>query len=120
MKRRALLLLAVVTLTTASVSAGVASARVESVHKTVTIHIEDNSFDPAALDIAEGTTVRWINDGRNTHNVTPNRGRNFGSDNLKPGRSYVHTFPDAGTFAYYCEYHGDKGGVDMSGVIVVK
>ena len=30
---------------------------------------------PADFAIEEGTTVRWINDGRNNHNVTPTRGR---------------------------------------------
>jgi hypothetical protein len=59
------------------------------------------------VDIAEGTTVRWVNDGRNTHNVTPSTGSApYGSGNLKPGKSYVRTFADAGTFAYYCTLHG--------------
>lgn len=97
-------LLAAVGLT--SVASARPVERVEAVRQTVTIHIRDNSFDPPSLDITEGTTVRWVNDGRNNHNVTPSRGRYFGSDNLKPGRSYVHTFPDAGTFAYYCTLHG--------------
>ncbi len=79
--------------------------RVASVHKTVTIHIRDNLFSPSALNVEAGTTVRWINDGRNTHNVTPSTGK-YGSGNLKPGKSYVRTFPDAGTFAYYCTLHG--------------
>ena len=68
--------------------------RAPTVHKTVTIHIRDNFFDPAATNIAAGTTVRWINDGRNTHNVTPATGKEYGSPDLKPGRSYVHTFDD--------------------------
>ncbi len=76
-----------------------AERRVEAVRKTVTIHIGDNLFTPPSLNVAEGTTVRWINDGRNTHNVTPVSGRNDGSPDLKPGHSYVHTFADAGTFA---------------------
>lgn len=113
MIRRAAPVLLVTALAAVGLAGGVASARVEAggervatVHKTVTIHIRDNTFNPADFAIEEGTTVRWINDGRNNHNVTPTRGRYFGSDNLKPGRSYVHTFPDAGTFAYYCTLHG--------------
>jgi hypothetical protein len=48
-----------------------------------------------------------VNDGRNTHNVTPSRGdKSDGSGNLRPGKSYVRTFDDAGTFAYYCTLHG--------------
>jgi plastocyanin len=83
-----------------------ASARGPAVHKVVTIHIRDNSFAPANVNIAEGTTVRWVNDGRNTHNVTPDTGKAYGSGKLAPGKSYVHTFPDAGAFAYYCTLHG--------------
>jgi plastocyanin len=80
--------------------------RLPSVHKVVTIHIRDNLFSPSALNVGKGTTVRWINDGRNTHNVTPDTGKAYGSGNLKPGKSYVHTFADAGSFEYYCTLHG--------------
>jgi plastocyanin len=80
--------------------------RLPSVDKVVTVHIRDNSFSPASLNVAAGTTVRWVNDGRNTHNVTPDSGADAGSGNLKPGKSYVRTFADAGTFAYYCTLHG--------------
>lgn len=96
--------LAAATLAPHAATARVA-ARVESVDRTITIHIRDNLFTPPALNIAKGTTVRWINDGRNTHNVTPSAG-GYGSGNLKPGKSYVRTFADAGTFAYYCTLHG--------------
>jgi plastocyanin len=80
----------------------------------VTVHIRDNVFEPAALRIAPGTTVRWVNEGRNRHDVTPNepkkRGGNvFGSAKLRPGQSYAHTFEDAGAFAYYCSIHGAPG-----------
>jgi plastocyanin len=85
---------------------GVASARVPAGDDVVTIHIRDNTFTPATVQIGAGTTVRWVNEGRNPHNVTPVRGRAFGSGNLKPGRSYVAEFPKAGTFAYYCTLHG--------------
>ena len=83
-----------------------AVARVRGVDQVVTIHIRDNSFSPAALNVAAGTTVRWVNDGRNTHNVTPHSGYAYRSGNLKPGKSYVHTFEDPGSFAYYCTLHG--------------
>lgn len=86
---------------------GVARVRnVRSVDQVVTVHIRDNVFAPANLNVAAGTTVRWVNDGRNTHNVTPDSGRAYGSGNLKPGKSYVHTFKDPGAFAYYCTLHG--------------
>lgn len=83
-----------------------ATSRTPAVYHLVTIHIRDNVFSPPNLDIAPGTTVKWVNDGRNTHNVTPNSGHAYGSGNLKPGKSYVHTFEKAGSFAYYCTLHG--------------
>ena len=100
--------LALLLVTAGMIAAGpTASARVAAVQDVVTVHIRDNTFVPASLNVAAGTTVRWVNDGRNTHNVTPeHRGARFGSGNLKPGRSYVRTFADAGTFAYYCTLHG--------------
>jgi plastocyanin len=103
--RRVALVLATSALVVALVPT-VAAARVKADDETVTIHIRDNTFSPPDLQIAAGTTVRWVNDGRNTHNVTPVRGRSFRSGNLKPGRSYVKTFADPGTFAYYCTLHG--------------
>jgi len=107
---RAALATVVAALAAGTLAPQAASARavgqVQLVHKTVTIHIRDNTFKPALLNVEEGTTVRWINDGRNTHNVTPARGHKYGSPDLEPGRSYVHTFPDAGTFTYYCTLHG--------------
>ncbi|HLM18874.1 MAG TPA: hypothetical protein VK549_13720, partial [Acidimicrobiia bacterium] len=48
-------------------------ARVEAPRKTVTIHVRDNSFAPANIAVEDGTTVRWINDGRNDHNVTASK-----------------------------------------------
>jgi plastocyanin len=83
-----------------------ASARVASVDRVVTIEIRDNFFAPSTLNVAPGTTVRWVNVGRNTHNVTPATGTAYGSANLTPGKTYVHTFASAGTFAYYCTLHG--------------
>ena len=62
----------------------------------VTVHIRDNVFAPANLDVEPGTTVRWVNEGRNRHNVTPEPGARSAAANLKPGKSYVRTFADAG------------------------
>jgi plastocyanin len=75
-------------------------------YQVVTIHIRDNSFNPDAISVAQGATVRWVNDGRNTHNVTSSTAGQFGSPDLKPGKSFTRTFPKAGSFAYYCTLHG--------------
>jgi plastocyanin len=86
-----------------------AAARVPAGGAVVTVHVRDNTFAPSRLAVKPGTTVRWVNEGRNRHNVTPNSGHAFGSKNLSPGQSYAFRFEDAGQFAYYCTLHGAPG-----------
>lgn len=83
-----------------------AVARVPSGDTVVTVHVRDNVFRPSILAVKPGTTVRWVNEGKNVHNVTPDSGRAFGSKNLAPGQSYAFRFKAAGQFAYYCTLHG--------------
>jgi plastocyanin len=85
------------------------SARVPSGDALVTVHVRDNTFRPARLSVRPGTTVRWVNEGRNRHNITPDSGDEFGSGNLQPGQSYAFQFESAGTFGYYCTLHGTPG-----------
>jgi plastocyanin len=86
-----------------------ASAQVPSGDDIVTVHVRDNTFRPARLSVRPGTTVRWVNEGRNRHDVTPNSGDKFGSGILLPGQSYAFQFDDAGAFPYYCTLHGAPG-----------
>jgi LPXTG-motif cell wall-anchored protein len=69
----------------------------------------DNFFDPASLTIAVGDSVTWTNDGKVAHTVTANGG-SFDSGNLNPGHSFTHTFSQAGTFRYFCQYHAGMTG----------
>ncbi len=69
-----------------------AVARVPSEDDVVTVHVRDNVFRPSNLAVKPGTVVRWVNEGRNRHNVTPDSGRAFGSRNLAPGQSYAFRF----------------------------
>ncbi|MDQ2996215.1 MAG: LPXTG cell wall anchor domain-containing protein, partial [Chloroflexota bacterium] len=39
--------------------------------------------------------------------------------NLDKGATFSQTFAKAGTFAYFCKYHGSKGGVSMAGSVAV-
>ena len=89
----------------------------------------DNKFDAQAIRINPGTTVKWTNDGRNSHNVMPAQanqdfGAKFrakfgiGTESFAPGKTYEFKFERAGTFDYYCTIHGSatKG---MIGKIIV-
>ena len=74
-----------------------------------------NTFTPSSAIIAKGDTVNWINNG-GLHNV------HFDDNSyVMPASpsgaawSVSKTFPNAGTYRYYCEIHGSPGGIGMSG-----
>jgi len=88
------------------------------VQEKATVKISSFKFEPKVLTIAPGTTVEWVNEG-GRHTVEADGGA-FKSDVLKQGDKFEHKFDKAGTFAYHCEFHGEKGGKDMAGSIVVR
>ena len=76
-------------------------------------------FFPAALTIQPGDTVRWTWGGNMVHSVTSGRSTPdgiFDSGTRRPPFVFSFTFPNAGTFDYYCVPHLDFG---MTGVITV-
>jgi plastocyanin len=84
----------------------------------VEVAIGDFSFTPKTLRVPVGTTVVWTNRGNAPHTVTADN-NSFVSDTLRNGQSFRHTFTQAGTFPYFCEFHGGPGGVGMTGVVQV-
>lgn len=89
-----------------------------AVQEKATVKISSFKFEPKVLTVAPGTTVEWVNDG-GRHTVEADNG-SFKSDVLQQGGKFEHKFDKAGTFAYHCEFHGEKGGKDMAGTIIVK
>jgi plastocyanin len=83
-----------------------------------TVKISSFKFEPKVLTVAPGTTVEWVNDG-GRHSVVADGG-SFKSDVLKQGDKFEHKFDKAGKYAYHCEFHGEKGGKDMAGTIIVR
>ena len=83
------------------------------------VDVGDNFFRPEDLEIVAGTKVTWKNNGKILHNVTPNKGKKFGTSSLGKGKSYSYTFKKPGKYAYYCSFHGSPGG-GQHGTIVVK
>ena len=84
----------------------------------VTITVTSFQFTPKTVTVTAGTTVVWFNkEGR--HTVESDTGA-FKSDVLTDGKSFEFTFTKAGRYAYHCGFHGDKGGKDMAGTVIVK
>jgi plastocyanin len=85
--------------------------------KRVTVRISNNKFEPRELTVEQGTVIEWIDEmGRHTVEADD---RSFASPELKQAERFERRFDEPGTYQYFCGYHGDKGGVDMSGVITV-
>jgi len=75
---------------------------------------KDNScFEPAEVKIDVGGTVTWTNDTIEaaSHTVTSGDVQSGGPDgkfdsSLMPvGKTFSHTFTDAGTYKYFCQIH---------------
>ena len=96
-----------------------AAAGGQAAGQTVQVDLKNFAFSPKTLTVAPGTTVVWTNSDSAAHTVTADDG-SFDSGNLNQGATFKFTFSKAGTFAYFCMYHGGKGGVGMAGQIIVK
>ena len=69
----------------------------------------DNVFAPQTLTIDAGTVVRWVNDGRNKHNVIVDikeRGDDWSSRSIRAGHEFEHQFLRPGVYGYSCTFHG--------------
>jgi len=74
-------------------------------------------FEPKKLTVTEGTTVIW-NNKEGAHIVKSDTDV-FASKTLKVGENFSYEFTKAGTYPYHCSFHGNKGGHEMAGTIVV-
>lgn len=89
----------------------------------VTVDARDNNFDPQYIEVSKGTTVRFVNQGRNDHNVLPVQQDAFTpieASDLQPDDEAEITFDEVGDFPYYCSLHGTKTAGMIGGVRVVE
>ena len=81
------------------------------------VTMADNVFQPRTARATVGSAVTWVNRGKAPHEVTAVDG-SFSSGNIAPGASYRYTPTRAGSFAYYCRYHG-TATTGMTGTLTV-
>lgn len=72
------------------------------------------SFEPKELRVKVGTTVKWVNEDFQFHNVV---GTGWYSPYLNTGNDWTKKFDKAGTYDYYCTPHR---GMGMTGKIIVE
>ncbi len=94
------------------------SAVIAGDQRSVMVTIKDFKFQPASLTIAKGTTVTFVNLDAAPHTVTSDDSK-VSSGRMEVNKTFAVTFTEPATVAYYCEFHGSKGGVDMAAKIVV-
>lgn len=102
----------------AAAPAPAAPAAAQTAPRTIAIDIGDNTFTPNKITVPLGATVVWTHKGQRPHTVTADDG-SFDSGQLQNGGTFQQTFEKAGTFPYFCQFHGGKGGEGMSGAIIV-
>src|SRR6185295_16910115 len=93
------------------------AAASRSMAEKATVKVSSFKFEPKILTVTAGTTVEWVNEG-GRHTVEADNG-SFKSDVLTDGKTFEHTFDKPGTYAYHCSFHGESGGKDMAGKIIV-
>ena len=86
---------------------------------TTLVDMLEFQYRPRTVTIRKGWTVVWLNDEAPNHTATADEGL-FDSGSMPYAGTFSFTFDEAGSFPYYCRFHGDKGGVDMAGTIVVE
>lgn len=76
------------------------------------------NFCPSRVEIAPGTTVRWINLERTSHNAWLKDSGQTEPERLFQGESWEFTFSQPGEYPYLCGPHWQQEG--MTGTVVVK
>lgn len=76
------------------------------------------TFDPRELSVDRGSAVTWTNTDMIAHTVTsgePGSPTGMFDQTVDPSKTFTFTFADAGTFDFFCNFHGS-----MVGQITVK
>ena len=97
---------------------------------TITISMKDRFFSPWRIVVQAGTTVEWMNDDTELHQVISGRtpydrdlGRPMNSGMMMWNTKYAYTFSKPGSYWYMCVIHsaldGGSGEMGMVGEVVV-
>lgn len=92
-------------------AADAATDRAVTAPAVVDVAIRDYRFEPAALTIKAGTTVRWTNhEKRTTHSVRFLGPGGIESERFFPGESWERRFDAPGRYPYSCGPHPEMAG----------
>jgi plastocyanin len=92
---------------------------------TVLVAMADNSYSPAIVRVPVGSSIVFINTGRNVHNAIAvdqswSSESTFGNIEMPSGTMTEIMFRERGAFPYYCSFHASPDGkVGMTGAVLV-
>ena len=76
----------------------------------------DNRFEPAAVTVPLGATVRWTHRGVEEHDAVSEDFKTFESPPMKTGEVFEATLSQPGVIRYVCTYHdGMTGTLTVAG-----
>ena len=82
---------------------------------TESVTIKDNTFSPADVTVAAGSTVTWTSNDTVPHTVAFDDDGATDSEELNEGDTHSVTFDTAGEYSYVCTIHPDmKAKVTVS------
>lgn len=84
------------------------------------VTVQGFAFSPGSLEVKVGTKVTWTNKDGTTHTTTSgtptSKDGKWDGQLSGSGGTFSFTFPQAGTFAYFCQIHGSA----MTAMVVVR
>jgi len=91
--------------------------------RTIDVDARDNKFEAPAVTVRKGTWIRFVNVGRNDHNILPGSEKaeflHVRTKSFEPDEAVAIQMVKPGRFRYYCSLHGTRAA-GMRGVINVK
>ena len=72
------------------------------------VSMRNLQFSPVTIEVKKGDVVEWKNDDLVPHTATSAA---FDSGTIVSGKTWRHTFTNAGNFSYVCTFHPAMKGV---------
>jgi plastocyanin len=120
---RSICLLALIAVTGLAACSGDDGSRVIE-GESVTVRMFDSRFEFEEIRVPVGGTVTFVGSSNLPHNAVASDGSwstesDFGSLEQYNGDTSTLRFDAAGTYVFYCTFHGNNQGAGMSGTLVV-
>lgn len=68
------------------------------------VRISQHRYEPSAITVQRGATIRWVNDDDDPHTVTSDGGA-FASRGIDTREEFTFTFDAPGRYPYHCTLH---------------